>query len=1163
MPLWGTLAANERRRQVLKILPARTRCLFLLPLGPRALALLGGILATLCVACSSAPPVLTLAPAPLPIPSGPPVLEKGVVQEREIQAGEIHEFRIAVQRGDYARVTVDQDGVDVMVRLVGPAGEEIATSDGVGGRKEGELVSWIAGSGGDFHLFITPHEPDGAGLYELTLEELRSSKEGDRERVSAERAYLEAAHWLALQEQGSQQKAFDKLQEAWALWKSIGDRPREVEALNQIGAIHRSRGKAVFALALYGRTLALARECGDRKGEAQAWNNLGVAHHQLSQNQAAIQDLQQAQQIWEEIDEPEELANTLYSLGVLQFDSGELEAALGSFNRALDLRRQMNQTDGQAPILTGIASFYRDRGEGDKALEIYRQALELSRSVKDRDDEANVLQNMASIYLRRGEVQEALELFTDALEINRELGNRAPEGRVLSYLGATALYLGDGEQALAHYTQALQIHRELGSEVWEGYTLRDIGWVYDLRGEPRVALEHYAQARGIGLKLNDRRLQAVSFQGMGRAQYALEAPGEAVVLLERAVTLFKETGSSLEEINAMMALGLAYRALPDPERAAELFYRARDLSRERKTLIAEAGAQSAVAHLERDRGNLPAASAAMEEALQIVETIRPKVASQRQRVSFFASRREYYDFYIDLQMQLHERNPAGGHLATALAISEKARARGLLDLLAEGRIDVQRGISSELKRREEEIENRISLLQGDLLDDLSREGKQAARIEADLGRAEEERERLEWEIQREHPHYAAFRNPAPLSPERIQEMLDDRTALLEYTVGKESSYLFVVTRDRVEGFRLPTAAELGELVETLRSTLEDPGRKHRSRYVESAYRLYEILLAPAREVLRDKPHLIVSPDGPLLLLSFEALLTSPESGGSAYAGLPYLIREKSITYVPSASVLAELGTSAERPVVSASGAASGTSLFMGFADPAYDRASSPAPGPSADGPLARTLQDAGLPSPRRLTHSRGELLEIASLFPPGQIRSYFDGDASEENVKANPDLRNAFWLHFAVHGFVDEARPEYSGLVLSLDGDPRENGLLQVYEIFNLDLAADLVVLSACDTALGKNVRGEGLLGVSRAFLYAGAASVAVSLWQVADESTSELMVRFYRHLIATGDKAQALRLSKLELIREGRYDRPYYWAPFILIGRPGSDVTLPRFARQ
>ncbi len=1085
------------------------------------------------------------------------LLETGITREREIGAGEIHEYRIAVQAGDYARVTVDQTEADVALRLVSPSGEEIAASDGLGGKKENELVSWIAADGGSFRLLVAPHEANG-GLYKLTLEELRPSRTGDTERVLAERAYIEASHWLALEDQGSKEKALAKWQESLALWQSIGDRPREIEALNFIGLIHRSRGDAVFALALYSRALALARQSTDRRGEAQALNNLGVAHHQLSQYKVAIQELQEARQIWEELDDQDELANTLYCLGVLQYDSNELGAALESFNRALGLRRKMNHAGGQALVLTGIATIYRERGEGDKALEMYRQALGLSRAVKDRNDEAMVLQNMASIYLRRGEVQEALELYTGALEIHRALGNRAPEGRVLSYLGTTSLYLGDGEQALAHYNQALQIHRELGNEVWEAYTLRDIGWAYDLRGEPQVALEHYTRANEIGLKLNDRRIQAHAIHGMGRAQRVLGAPREAVVLLERAVAFFQEAGSPLGEVNSMVDLGLAYQALPDPQRAAELFYRARDLSRQRKTLIAEANAQAAVARLERERGNLPAAAGAIEEAQRIIESIRPKVATQRQRVSFFASRRDYYDFDVDLQMRLHERDPAGGHLATALAVSERARARGLLDLLAEGRLDVRRGISAELKQREEETENRISLLQGDLLDDLSREGKQAARIEAELDRAEEDRERIEWQIQREHPHYAAFRNPAPLPLERIQGMLDDRTALLEYSIGEESSCLFVVTRDRLEGFRIPPSSEIAELVETLRGTLEDPGRRYRTLYIEAAYRLYEILLAPAKEMLHDKPHLIVSPDGPLLLLSFEALLTSPDGGGSGYAGLPYLIREKSVTYVPSASVFAELGASAEGAVPAAVGA----SLFMGFADPAYDRAS-PAPGPAAAGPLARTLQDAGLPAPQRLTHSRGEVLEIASLFPPGQVRHYFDGDASEENVKANPDLRNARWLHFAVHGFVDEARPEYSGLVLSLDGDSKENGLLQVYEIFNLDLSADLVVLSACETALGKNVRGEGLLGVSRALLYAGAASVVVSLWQVADASTPDLMVRFYRHLMESGDKAEALRLSKLEMIQDGRYDRPYHWAPFILIGRPGSDVTLPHLARQ
>lgn len=1152
--VWVKLARNERRRQVLKILRARPRIPFLLPLGPRALALLGGFLGTLCLGCSSAPPPARTPPAP----DLPPLLETGKTLEREIRAGETHEYRIAAQAGEYARVMVDQAGMDVSLRLVGPAGEEIAASDGAAGRKEDEMASWVAAAGGDFRLTVAAREPAGTGFYKVLLQEVRPSRPDDVKRVVAERMALEGANFLSLEDEASKQKGIAILEEALPLFREIGDREEEVQIFNQIGVVHRTLGDTAKALSLYEQALALAREAGDLRGQATTRNNLGVARHQLGQFEQAVEDLQEALRLWEEVGDRYELANTYYCLGTIQYDRGELDAALESLNRALAVRPERADLDGQASVLTGIASIHRDLGEGDKALEMYRQALALSRSIGDRNDEATVLQNMAVIYLRRGEVQQALEVFTDALEIHRDLGNRAPESRVLSYLGTTALYLGDTDQALSYFTRALEIHHELNNEVWEGYAQRDIGWAYDLRGEPQVALEHYTRARDLSLKMNDRRVQGASFHGMGRAQLALGKAREAIELLERAVAIFQETGNAIGEVNALVDLGRAAQALSDSQRAADLFYRARDLSRQSKTLIAEATAQSAVARLERDRGNLAEAALAIEDALRIVESIRPKVATQRQRVSFFASRREYYDFYVDLQMRLHERDPAGGHLAAALAESEKARARGLLDLLAEGRLDVRRGISADLKQREEEIENRISLLQGDLLDDLSREGKQASRIEGELAGAEEERERIEWEIQRAHPHYAAFRNPAPLPAERIQEMLDDRTALLEYTVGRESSYLFVVTHDRVEGFRLPPAGELDGLVESLREALQDPGRRLRTHYIEAAWRLYEILLKPAEAMLRNKPHLIVSPDGPLLLVSFEALLTAPGKDGAGYAGLPYLIREKSVTYIPSASVLAELDASSGGAAL----AGSGPDLFMGFGDPSYERASTPS-GSAAAGPLARTLQDAGLLSPQRLPHSRGEVLEIAGLFPAAQARRYLDAEASEENVKQNPALREARWIHFAVHGFVDEVRPEYSGLVLSLDDDPVENGLLQVYEIFNLDLNADLVVLSACDTGLGKNVRGEGLLGVSRALLYAGAASVAVSLWQVADASTSELMVRFYRHLMETGDKAEALRLSKLELIEEGNYDRPYYWAPFILIGRPGSGVTLRHLARQ
>lgn len=1113
------------------------------------------------MACSSAPRVQTLAPEPLRIPSGPPRLEKDVPQEREIRAGETHEYRIVAQTGDYARVSLDQTGVDVALRLVGPSGEEVGEADGVGGKKHPDLLSWIAGSGGDFRLIVTPHGPDGAGLYKVSLEELRPGAAGDPDRVAAEKLTWEAEHWLSREDADCKRKALEGFAAALERWAAAGDRVKVVDVLNQMGVIERTLGETQKAFDFYERALAHALEWGDRRGEAQARNNLAVAYGLLGDSPKAMASYREALRIWEELRDSKEIGTTLYNLGAHQLEKGETEAAVESLNRALEIRRTAGEKDTQAKILSALGRAHLNTGDSDRALDLLGQALALSREQGDRHGEANALQQTAGCHLRRGELQKALELYLQVLDLWELLGEQAQVGQVLSNLGATELYLGNPDKALEHYRRALEIHQAMKNVTWEAYAVWDIGWIYHLRQEHEIALEHYTTAYEISG--GNLPTQALALQGMGRARLALEQPLEALPLLERALELYRSARNAVGEINTLLELGRVRRALAENDRAAELFNEALALSRKRQTLINEAVAQSAVAYLERDRGNLEAAAHAIEAALRIVESVRPKLAGQRLRASFFASRREYYDFYVDLQMRLHEKNPAGGHLAAALDASEKARARALLDLLAEGRIDVQQGIAPELKEKETEIARRISWLQTQLIEDLSSRSAQAAHLEAELSRAEEDRERLEWQIRREHPRYASIAHPSPLSLERIQRLLDGSTALLEFSVGKERSFLFVVTREGLAGFPLPAAGELSGLVETLRRALQSSGRRLFGSYIETAQQLYDVLIRPAEPLLQGKPRLIIAPDGPLALLSFETLLTAPPPAGRRhYGALPYLILDRSVMYIPSASVLGEL----EAPRPAAPGAEP-AKLFLGFGAPDYG---APAGGqvnlaaatPSAAaGPLERIFREAGLPHPQPLPESRTELSSIAGLHPAERVQLYLGPEATEENVKSNPYLKTARRIHFALHGFVNERQPELSGLVLSLDGDPREDGLLQVYEIFNLELGADLVVLSACETGLGRNVRGEGLVGVARALLYAGASNIVVSLWQVADASTSDLMIRFYQHLGDAGDKAEALRLSKMEMIRERRFEHPYYWAPFILIGQPGGSSQVTSFS--
>ncbi|MCP4659157.1 MAG: CHAT domain-containing protein [bacterium] len=421
-----------------------------------------------------------------------------------------------------------------------------------------------------------------------------------------------------------------------------------------------------------------------------------------------------------------------------------------------------------------------------------------------------------------------------------------------------------------------------------------------------------------------------------------------------------------------------------------------------------------------------------------------------------------------------------------------------------------------------------------------------------LDQAERDRRELEEEIRRRHPRYASLQYPQPLGLTAIQALLDSETALLEYTLGEEASTLFVVTREGLTTYPLASSAEeISVLVDEMRGFLGRPGHSVRSKFDRAAHKLYQLLIAPAEPVIADKTRLLIAPDAALYSLSFEVLLPRRFSA-PRFQGLDYLLRRWSVTYVPSASVLACL----EEPP--RTGAASDSALaFLGFGDPLYRLGAAgdaPAKWPadrSGDAEVRSFFTDSERWDMSRLKNSAREVSEISQLFDPEEVKIFLRGEATEENAKSEVYMRHARLIHFATHGVISEQQPQLSGLVLTLDEDPAEDGLLQVYEIFNLKINADLVVLSACETGLGKEVRGEGLIGLSRAFMYAGTPSVVVSLWQVADGSTADLMVRFYGHLAQGIDKTESLRRAKLELLDEGRFAHPYYWAPFILIGKP------------
>ena len=1089
--------------------------------------------------------------------------------EQEIGGEEVREHRIDLPAGSYARVTVEQAAIDVALELRGPDGSVVSRTSSVGGHRVPELVSWIAPAAGSYRLLVSVQDRQApSAVYAVTLEEVRPAAAGDEARVAVERAAAEARQRSFCERAEDKRKALEDLRRVLAAWQAAGDPLETARTLNDIGDLHVRLGEEDAALPVLAQALELARGSGDRREQARALSHLGLASQHQRMKMKDVFDLyRRSLDLWRGLGDRAGEAEVLYNLGVLHADEGDAATAIPYYEQALDLQQKAGAIADEAFTLAALGLIAYNRGDMSGALEGFDRGLDLARRSGNRPAEVYLLYLTGNIHLRRGELQRAVELYTTALDLYRIQGDRTQEASVLTNLGSAYVYLGDLDRALDCYRTALEICRESQDRRLQLFPLLYLGRVLQLQGDTEGAQAHYTEASDLARALNYEPGLAQSLYFLGRADLALGRNAAGARWLEEALSLNQKMSDDPSKAQVLLELGRAAHARGDDELAADQFRQALDLGRSLQYFVVEAAAQGGIARLERDRGNLPAARTAVEDALRILESVRSKVASQRLRVSFVASQKAYYGLHLDILMRLHEQDPGGGYLTVALAASERARARGLLDLLAEGRIDVRRGIAADLKQSEEEIDNRISGLQGQMLSDLSA-GKwnaaKAAEMEKKIQQAQEDREKLEWEIRSRHPRYAAVRYPESLRLEEIQALLDGRTAFLEYAVGEERSFLFVVTREGLTSYVLPPASRLADEVRRVRTGLEKAGRRSFGLYVETAARLYQELIAPAAGVLAQKPHLIVAPDGPLHFLSFEALLTAdPGLRDQGFDGLPYLIRDRSVTYVPSASVLAELAQPRE---LGKQTEAASAPRFIGFADPIPNVAATAGtaaavPAALRDGSLASLLPGLGL-----LAESRQEVSGIAGLYGPGEARLYLDREATEENVKENDLLRTAHRIHFATHGLLDEKQPELSGLILTRAPGSRENGLLQVYEIFNLQLDADLVVLSACNSGLGTMVSGEGLMGVTRALLYAGAHSVVVSLWQVDDASTPDLMVSFYRHLDRDGDKAESLRQAKLEMIDGKRFAHPFYWAPFILIGesldKKPSDVTSSRPAR-
>jgi tetratricopeptide (TPR) repeat protein len=844
----------------------------------------------------------------------------------------------------------------------------------------------------------------------------------------------------------------------------------------------------------------------------------------------------------------------------------------------LALARQLGDPLREVRLLAVQADMRRVDERFDEAARIWRVALRRSRAIGDRAGEGTALSQLGWLALTAGDIAADLRLSREALAACRPIQHLSCVARTLTELGEIHLRLGDAEQALAEYRDAVATWRELGNPYQQSMTLLNVAMAYEAVGDATRALAVVDEAEAVLTREAGAGPAEAGYRALVRGSIWLGAgrdPARAVGYLETALAVGRETRTSLTIFGALMALGDARRALGDPARAVELLaealelaargglgsdlesarlamararHAAGDLDGARALLadvVARARADSAehreaqalteLARVQRAAGDRRGALASIRAAVAGVESTRARIHADALRATYLGAARETYDLAIELIID----GGGPGAAEQALAVAEQARARTLRETLAAARVGPARAVAPALAQAAADAREAVRLQEvaHELLLARAPGPAQAAASRRELARRVHAYQEIEGRLADRDPALARLLAPPRLDVAALRGRLAADETLLVYNLGDAVSTLWVVSPATVELVRLPARAIVEEQVRSTHGLLaaraqslpgEDAERRAaRIRRADAALpaalqALAHMTLGAARPRLVGARLLIV-PDGGIAYVPFAAL---PGAGGQP------LIATHEIVAVPAASLLLE-ETRARRPA----------RRVAIVADPVFSsddpRVAAAAPGPRAPAAF------------QRLPWSGVEAARIAALAPGAFVAT---GLAASEAHLRGSAVATADVLHVATHGALDVDAPELSAIVLSLvdeHGRPRD-GLLRLHEIVDLQLEASLVVLSACETALGRRVAGEGLIGLVRGFLHAGAAQVMASLWPIQDQGTAELMARFYAAFLGGDQNAgAALRAAQLALRAEPRWSSPYYWAAFVLQGVP------------
>ena len=865
-----------------------------------------------------------------------------------------------------------------------------------------------------------------------------------------------------------------------------GDRRRVANALCEIGDIYARRNPPKEAETYLKRCLNIFEETADKKGQAHALHSLGYAYDTERRHDLAVQFYDKSLALAQETGDRNLTALNFNSLGLAHTSLGHYEVGLDFYHKARALSEELGDKTTLNMALNNIGTRYLAQGRYGEALVYLNKSLAVIQEMgesKDRRSLAYKYQNIGLVYRRQGRLEQALAYNRKSLDILIEIDDKFGIANLQNNIGVIYKSQGQYDEGLDYFRKAFANYEALKATPGMARALNNIGDTYRLQGRLDEALEPLQKSLQLREQGKERGAVMLSLNNLARLYEAQGKYAEMLEVSRRSAKLADELYSREEIWTAQDHMGRALVKLGQPEEARSAFL----------------------------------------TAINTLEVLRREVAgSEQQQMSFLEGRLSPWYHMVDLLVSQQK-------VAEALTFAEQSKSRVLLDALQGGRTDLRKSWSKEEQQSEEELRLRLVSLNSQFTTEVRKDKpdtKRVTELKTAVEKARLEYEDFETRLNVAHPKLKGQRGEAPIiKTDELATLLPDASsALLEYVVGDDKTYLFIVTKGTKEAdvrvYTLPIKREvLAKQTEAFRQQLASRDLGFRT----SASRLYELLIKPAAAQLAGKTNLIIAPDNTLWDLPFQTLLNRSNR---------FVIEDAAISYAPSFTVLREM---TNRRQIEAAHASPATLLALG----------NPVLGTETLKRAALTLRDGKLDP---LPEAEQEVKALGRLYGVALSKVYVGAEAREDRVKT--EASSAKILHFATHGMLNNASPMYSHLALA-EGGATEDGLLEAWELMQLNLHADLAVLSACETARGRIGAGEGMVGFSWSMFIAGVPSIVVSQWKVESAGTRDLMVNFHRGLLSTARvrKSEALRQAALKVMKNPETNHPFYWGGFVLVG--------------